>query len=204
MIRRNLSHALVLGLLLGASFARAADVPLVIAKSVEAVASRPAFVSHDDWFAVALDFTPVEKLRSELEKRIGKTLLHRGEAHLTLVTPPEWSILSQVLRMKDVEALAEKKKVHQQPFRVRCVKKVSATLAGAVEESWFVAVSAPELLEFRKDIWRLYMAKGGPSEDFKWRRWVPHITLGFTKRDLYDEDLVNKERADCAFALTLE
>lgn len=204
MTRRNLSAGLVLALFLGASVARATDVPLALAKSVEAVASRPAFVSHDDWFAVALDFAPLEKLRGQLEKRIGKPLLHRGEAHLTLVTPPEWGILSQVLRMKDVEALATKKKVHERPFTVRCVKKVSAKFAGATEESWFVAVSAPELLEFRKDLWRLYMAKGGSSEDFKWRRWVPHITLGFTKRDLYDEDLVNKEKADCAFALTLE
>lgn len=206
MIRRKLSRALAALVLSGLSAlpGHATPAPVVLDKAVEAIASRPAFISHEDWFAIPLVFAPVAKLRAELEKRTGKTLLHRGEAHLTLITPPEWAILSQVLRMKDVEALAAKKKVQERPFTVRCVKKVTATLAGATEESWFIAVSAPELLDFRKDVWRLYMVKGGPSDDFNWRRWAPHITVGFTKRDLYDEDLINKEKADCAYPVTLE
>ncbi len=169
--------------------------------AIESLDKRPHFKPHPDWVGVPLPFAPIEQLRLELEKQLGKKLQHRGEAHVTVITPPEWRVIGQVLKMSTLDRMVAETSANKAKISVKCLKKVSAQLAGRTEESWFIAVDAPELRDLRHRIWRRFLANGGSPDDFQWKRWAPHITLGFTARDLHDEDRVNKEKMACAFEL---
>lgn len=202
MKKRSLSFLIFIFL---TSFAHAESVTpsMDLSKEIEAVDKRPYFLSHPDWLAVPLPFTPIDQLRQKLEAHLKVKLQHRGEAHVTIITPPEWSILSQVLNMDELEKLVLKEKLMKSKLKVKCLKKVTATLKGRQEDSWFVAIDSPGMKDFRQEAWRLYVARGGSGDDFKWQRWAPHITVGFTARDLHDEDQVNKEKVDCAMDINL-
>lgn len=202
MKRRSLSF-LILLLILSCAHANSILQTIPLSKEIVAVDKRPDFVSHADWVAVPLQFASIDQLRQNLEKIIKAKLQNRGEAHITIITPPEWSILSQVLKMEDLERLALKERLMKNTFKVKCLKKVTASIKGRGEDSWFVALKSPGMKDFRQEVWRLYVARGGSPEDFKWQRWAPHITVGFTARDLHDEDQINKEKVGCAMEINL-
>ena len=170
-------------------------------KAMESLAGRPAYQSHSDWVGIPLPFAPVEELRLALEKQLGKKLQHRGEAQITVITPSEWRVISQVLKMNTLDKLVTELKASEAKIKVKCLKKVSVMLAGRSEESWVVSLEAPELYELRQKIWRRFLANGGISHEFPWKRWAPHVTVGFTAQDLHDEDRVSKDRSDCSFEL---
>jgi hypothetical protein len=170
-------------------------------KALESLEKRPYFKPEADWVGIPMPFGPVEKIREELENRIGKKLQHRGEAHITVITPPEFRILAQTLKMNTIDKIVAKEGSMKAPIKVLCLKKVTAVLGNKTEESWFISVDSPELREFRNQVWRRFVANGGLPGDFVWKRWAPHITVGFTSRDLHDEDRISKEKADCAYEL---
>lgn len=202
MIRKSLS-VLIFFLLLSIAHAETIIQSIPLSKEIEVVDKRPYFLSHPDWVAVPLPFAPIDQLRQNLEKSINIKLQHRGEAHITILTPPEWGILSQVLKMEDVEKLVLKERLMNSKFKVKCLKKVTATIKGRSEDSWFLAIDAVGLKDFRQEVWRLYVARGGTADDFKWQRWAPHINVGFTARDLHDEDQINKEKVGCLMEINL-
>ncbi len=170
-------------------------------KGLESLEKRPYFKPESDWVGIPMPYGPVEKIREELEKRIGKKLQHRGEAHITVITPPEFRILSQTLKMNTIDKIVAKEGSMKAPIKVLCLKKVTAVLGEKTEESWFISVESAELREFRNQVWRRFVANGGIPEDFAWKRWAPHITVGFTSRDLHDEDRISKEKAECTYEL---
>jgi hypothetical protein len=170
-------------------------------KALESLEKRPYFKPEADWVGIPMPFGPVEKIREELENRIGKKLQHRGEAHIAVITPPEFRILAQTLKMNTIDKIVAKEGSMKAPIKVLCLKKVTAVLGNKTEESWFISVDSPELREFRNQVWRRFVANGGLPGDFVWKRWAPHITVGFTSRDLHDEDRISKEKADCAYEL---
>jgi len=200
-MKKNLSVLLLT--LLPVLAVATSTVPEVLTLHPEVVSleKRQAFISHPDWLALPLAFGPLEKLRKDLEKKIGKPLQHQGEAHITIITPPEFSTLSSVFKMQEIEELMTKYKALRSPVELECVKKVTATVNKLTEESWFVAVRSKGLLEFRQEVWRNFVARGGDPESFRWQRWSPHITIGFTSRDLHDEDRVSKTDAPCVYTL---
>jgi hypothetical protein len=170
-------------------------------KALESLEKRPQFKSQADWVGIPMPHGPVEKIREELEKRIGKKLQHKGEAHITVITPAEIRILSQTIKMNTVEKIVVKESAMRASIKVLCLKKVTAVLSNKSEDSWFISATSPELLEFRKQVWRRFVTKGGIPEDFQWKRWSSHITVGFTSQELHDEDRISKEKAECSFEL---
>jgi len=186
--------------LLASSLAWSADT-IKISKSIESLDGRPYFQSHEDWLGLPLNFAPIEEVRKELEKKIGRTLNSKGEAHVTVITSPEWRTLGQYLKMDVLDGLVVKEKMMGAKIKVKCLKKITATVNGKVEESWFVSLEAPELKEYRNEVWRRYVAAGGLPEDFDWKRWHPHITVGFTAKEVHDEDKVTKEKSRCEIDL---
>ncbi len=192
---------LILFLFFFSSVSFAAETISADVANIESLDKRPYFKSHPDWVGIPMPYGPVEKIREEVEKRKGKKLQHRSEAHITVITPAEMRILSQTIKVNTVEKVVVKESAMKAPVKVLCLKKVTVVLGKATEESWFISVSSPELLEFRKQVWRRFVANGGLPDDFQWKRWSPHITVGFTSRDLHDEDRISKEKADCSYDL---
>jgi|GEM_PF-3971634 len=169
--------------------------------TIESLEKRPYFKPRPDWVGIPMPHGPIEKIREELEKRIGKKLLHQGEAHITVITPSEMRILSQTIKVNTVEKIVVKESAMKAKVKVLCLKKITAVLGSKSEESWFISMESDELREFRNQVWRRFVANGGIPDDFQWKRWSPHITLGYTSQDLHDEDRLSKEKTDCTYLL---
>lgn len=144
------------------------------------------------YIAQNLKYAPFEELRHQVENRLKIELKHRGEAHITVVTPPEWTVLSQKLTMAEVQSWAEQNVLHRASYRPVCVGRFRK----GHQSTYYVVVESPALLAFRERLKAQYLERGGQGE-FDPARFKPHITLGFTHRDLHEQDGAVKDATSC-------
>lgn len=171
---------------------------------------KPAtFVPHEgagfmSYLAMNLDKSAADKLRKNLEKKESLQLMNRGESHITVISPPEFKVLSRYLRIQDITRIAEEMKIEESPVKALCLGKSVVKLDSEPEATYYVVVSSVRLLEIREAIQKIYVSKGGNATDFKPDFFYPHITLGFTKRDLFYEDGIVKDVNSCFLNLKFE
>jgi len=122
------------------------------------------------------------------EEIAGGNLITRGEAHLTVLTPPEYMRMEGKLRKK---ILSEMKEAASKEGSIRpvCIGRGQTELNGKVEFTYYIVVEAKGIRAIR--------------EKYRLTDFYPHITLGFTKRDLHFEDGVRKDKATCVAELAL-
>ena len=77
--------------------------------------------------------------------------------------------------------------------------KGAKDLDGANEKTYFVVVKSDGLLELRTKIQKAFVAAGGSAADFLPENFYPHITLGYTKRDLHYEEGIRKDDSSCKY-----
>jgi hypothetical protein len=149
----------------------------------------------DTYLTMELPFAPVEKLLKELEKKIGKKLKTRKEAHITVVTPTEYfHKLSPIISMNKIENIAKNLKIQNSPFKVVCLGKAQVKK----DETYFLIIESEALLKIRSEITKEFIMNRGPTGLFRpIKDYFPHITIGFTKRDLHIEDGVIKNKDTC-------
>ena len=162
---------------------------------------RPAYAGNASKLPAAEAFTPVNRnfdqgsyiaipLKSEAfaatlvdaEAAAGSKLKNRVEAHMTVVTPPEMKLLAGPERAKflaQLNALDWTQKV----ITPVCLGRGFAVLGGQKESAYFIVVESPAVSDLR--------------EKFGLSHFRPHVTLGFSKRDLHFEDGVIKDRTSC-------
>jgi hypothetical protein len=117
------------------------------------------------------------------EEHAGTHLLTRKEAHLTVLTPPEYMRLEAKLREKILSEMKEA----AGDLKAVCIGRGEADLNGKKEYAYYVVVAAPALRAIR--------------EKYHLVDFYPHITLGFSKRDLHFEDGVRKDKSTCVAEL---
>lgn len=203
----------LLAALLGASCAgapaRRAEAPdtsaLALDPAIHDTAGRP-FVPHGgpgafgSYLAMDLPFAPVDRLRRTLERRLGAPLEHRGEAHVTVITPPEYDrFLRPHLRIEEIDRIALEAGIQGARFTVRCLGRGRA---GIVREgrpvtaaTYFLVIESEDLLAIRRAVARALAARGGAG--FEAERFEPHVTVGFSHRDLHESDGVSKGPESC-------
>lgn len=173
-------------------------------------ASGRPFISHREdkpfgsYLIMDIDYLPIQRLFEQVRNR-EKNLITRGEAHITVVTPPEFD---QILKpagvtMNEVEQIAQVSKIQQTPFEVVCLGMGKAKLDGTEQSTYYVVVRAPGLVRIREKIQKIFIKRGGNPADFKPEHFWPHITVGFTKRDLYESDGVLKDIKTCVSKIKL-
>ena len=139
-------------------------------------------------------YRPVRELRHELESFLDQELKHRGEAHITVITPPEYrDILSEFMTMEEIRHLAHAFNLQSSPFHIACLGRGTY----AELETYFLLVESPRLLQFRQKIQTIYEQRGGVVGGFVAEHYFPHITIGFTQRDLHESDGVRKDPRTC-------
>ncbi|KAI8908002.1 hypothetical protein EDD86DRAFT_208704 [Gorgonomyces haynaldii] len=155
-----------------------------------------------------LDFTLIAPVFQKLNASVG-TLQSRGEAHITVISPPEFNAtLSQFLTIDEVNQIAQKLNIQSTPFWPICIGQQSqvetATSAGKRTDligkrtSVFnILIDAPGLVSIRDAIYRAYLKKGGNPSNFNPRDFYPHITLGFENHDWFVQDSVYKTTSTC-------
>ena len=111
-----------------------------------AAASGPTYI------AMALPFAPTHAAKLELDARIEHTLLDRGEAHITLVSPPEFAVLSAYVTHSEMLDIAAEIGVQASEFAVVCVGR-GTKREGQIElQTFYLVVKDAALLRFRQAI----------------------------------------------------
>lgn len=153
------------------------------------------FIEHENWLGRNVDFSSIDSLRKQLEQHLGQSLKNRGEAHITIITPPEYDSLKKYLSIQQINALALAEKIQQTSYTPLCMGLGQKDNL----KTYYVVLQSPELLNMRKKIADAFYKKSGTKKDFDPERFYPHITLGFTDRDLHESDGVIKDSHSCRY-----
>lgn len=171
-------------------------------------AHAEAFIPHagdgpfDTYLAVNLPYPPARKLLREVEARFAVKLKSRGEAHITVITPIEYQRLAQTLDIDAINDLAAEH-IQRTAFEISCLGRATATLAGGPESTYFLVVHAPGLEQLRRRIRDEFVRVGGNPSAFDPGSYSPHVTLGFTSRDLHERDGTVKDESTCVAEVRL-
>jgi 2'-5' RNA ligase len=190
------------------SFVFASVLPMEDLDTAVQLPEKVAFVPHegkgnfDNWLAVNIAFAPIEELRKKIEAKLGKPLQHRSEAHITVISPIEWQALAPLISMRELNQTYGKR-LQKTKFRVLCLGKFGKAIEGQLQETYFVVVQSEQLLEIRQNILNRFVAKGGDRTQFDPLEYFPHITVGFTSKDLHLSDGALKDVRACTTNLRL-
>jgi hypothetical protein len=162
------------------------------------------FIENKSHLAMNINYAPVAQIRQNIESQIHYELKNRGEAHITVLTPIEYEILKDHLSMAEINSLVVREGIQKSSFKPLCVGRGRLQIDGKEEETYFIVVESQDLKNLREKIREAYVAKGGSVGDFKADIVYPHITLGYSKRDLHFEDGVIKDEHSCIADLKLK
>lgn len=141
------------------------------------------------------DFTPL--LRS-VENNFEVALQSRGEAHVTVITPLEYyDVLQDKVSLEEIDNIANNFGIQSSELELLCVGRGQKEIGGKIESTYFVVAQSQNLLNIRKEIQKLYEERGGEPSAFKADNYFPHVTLGFTLRDLHESDGILKDQRSC-------
>ncbi len=164
-----------------------------------------AFQSHeglgafDSYLVMNLPYSPMLDLFQQVTTAETRTLINRGEAHITVITPVEyWNALRpQGVSMSEINDIARTMDIQGSDFNILCLGRGSASINGVTEHTFYVVVESTDLMNLRREIEKLFVSKGGSLGKFDATKYYPHITLGFTSRDLFESDGVFKDSNSC-------
>lgn len=167
---------------------------------------KAEFIPHTEekpmkaYLAMNLPYPPYQTLFEQVQKAEGVTLQNRGEAHITVVTPIEYDkVLKRHLSIAEIHKIAEEAKIQDMEFTPVCIGRGEKEISGKLEKTYFVVVYSSALIDLRGKIEEAYVKNGGKPQDFVPEKFLPHVTLGFTARDLHYEDGVNKNKTSCVY-----
>lgn len=160
--------------------------------------------THPNYLVMATPYAPTRELFNELQARLGRKLLNRGESHVTVITPPEFAVLSKKLTIDEINTIAAEEVLQTSHLKAVCVGSGQAMIDGKPEETFYLVVESIELVHIRRLIAGAYTSKGGAAADFDPEHYYPHITLGFTKDDLHESQGVIKSEKSCRFPVLVK
>lgn len=168
--------------------------------------SSMPFVSHqgsgefDTALAMNVQYEPIKSVKRQIENRLGRRLKifkgwnPQGEAHVTTITPPEYSlVLRKHISAEKIDQIALEYQIQSSDLEVIGLGKGEAKVDGKSEQTYFVIVRSENLLKIRRAIHRAFVEAGGSTNAWNPEAFYPHITIGFTKRDLHEADGVIKD-----------
>lgn len=170
------------------------------------------FVLHNgtepmgSYLAMNLPFEPFEKLRLALEKKLGHKLKHRDEAHITVITPIEFdTVLKNKLSIDKINSFALLNHIQKAEPQFLCIGRgQKKNPDGKMLETFYVVVESQKLKEIRKKVAEEFIRAGGPEGEFPEDLFFPHVTLGFTERDLHYDDGIKKDQKSCFINLVAQ
>lgn len=166
---------------------------------------RP-FLAHANYLALDLPYEPYRQVFEQLQRRLlvddreaKKVLQSRGEAHVTVITPPEFSRLQSHMAINEIDEISRKMKIQDIRLEAVCLGEGKAEVNGRREFTYFVIIRSNDLLGIRREIEKTFRRKGGDRGQFHAERYYPHVTIGFTKTDLHESDGVIKSEQSCVW-----
>lgn len=177
---------------------------LVLIFTLTSCAHAAEFIRHSEdkpmqsYLAMNLSYDRYGRLLHVVEEHEHLHLKNRGEAHITVISPVEYdNVLKRHMNIEEINRIAEAAHIEQTPFQEVCIGRGQKVLQGEAEKTYFVVVKAPGLVRIREMVAAAFAAHGGHPQDFRPEIFFPHVTLGFTSRDLFFEDGVIKNESAC-------
>lgn len=152
------------------------------------VDKKPA--STKNYVSLDLEYTEYQETLKNLDTFLGTTLVNRGEAHITIITPPEFTILNSKVNGEIIHQ--EWGEWKRKSFQKLCLGEGMIKDKTKTLKTYYIVVEALDLLAFREYVKQKYQVDG-----FKAELFYPHITLGFTEKDLHFEQGVIKDKKSC-------
>lgn len=159
--------------------------------------------AFDNALAQNTPYEPLKELRAAIEKQSGQSLgffkgwAPEGEGHITVITPVEyWEVLRHFMTIEEVDAIALKNNIQKAKSKVLGIGEGRLVIDGKEEATYFIIVKSPALLNIRQAVYNEFVKRGGGKDDFAPKDFYPHITIGYTKRDLHIQDGVKKDMAN--------
>lgn len=145
---------------------------------------------YSTYFTLDLPFAPAKEVYSQLEK-LYPHLKNRGEAHITILTPVEFNCAFKKYGVTMEEIKEVIKKDFPGPFQDKILSLGSGSkqMNGNLEETFFLITEGLIFFKMREEIAKLLPKN---QTEFKPQKYAPHITIGFTKRDLHESDGIFK------------
>lgn len=168
--------------------------------SFESQVIMESFVQPESYLSQGFLFEPFSLVRSHVEKHESLTLTHRGEAHMTVVTPPEWKVLSTLISKTEANKIAASFGLTKAPFKVLCYGRFQKVIDGKKESTYYLVVESKIALEVRHQLAKLFVSRSKDVKTsglFRPDSFFPHITLGFTKQDFHEQDGAIKSEQSC-------
>jgi hypothetical protein len=158
---------------------------------------------ESNYISVGLPFSPAKSLKQEIERKTGRKLIDRGEAHITVVTPPEMDVLRQKLSKERIAELTGVDEIQDENFSIVCLGRGRITSSAKTLETYFIVVASRGLVERRTRLEQDFLAMGGAKTEFRAAYYFPHVTLGYTDRDLHESDGIIKDEKSCVAPLEI-
>lgn len=149
---------------------------------------KPASVKN--YVSLDLEYPEYQETLNRLDTFLSTKLQNRGEAHITVITPPEFKILSEKISPAIIHQEWQDWKAKS--FAKICLGEGSLKEKNKVLKTYYIVVNTPEILGFRTHIKSKYAV-----DNFNADLFYPHITLGFTEKDLHFEQGVVKDQKSC-------
>ncbi|KAL1934476.1 hypothetical protein VTP01DRAFT_6658 [Rhizomucor pusillus] len=168
------------------------EPPIAISNKIQNARPVP-FKPNDGWLGMNLDYKYVEPLAKELNSTSDVPLQTRGEAHITVVTPPEFNVLKEAgITLDELNAIALDMDIQSLSFVLICLGREKVTKDGKDYIVYQGIVDAPSLTNIRNAIFRRYASKGGNTALFDPQNYKPHFTIAYNVGDLFESDHVSK------------
>ncbi len=163
------------------------------------------FVSRSNALAMNIEYGPIVKLRADIKKALNlKADLNfltawepAGEAHITVITPPEATKLfaesEKYISKMRIDEIANENKIQQSDLKFLGIGSGKKQIDDCLEQTFYIIVASKNLLDIRRQIYKEFMLNGGSKDNFDPYGFYPHITIGYTARDLHESDGVIKD-----------
>jgi 2'-5' RNA ligase len=182
--------------------------------------SQLAFESHrgegrfDTALAMKVQYAPLKNFRQSLNTELNANLKFftlwapEGEAHVTVLTPLEYyDTLKKFISIERIEQIALDAGIQKSDLSLQGIGKGEVVINTKTEQTYFLIAHSENLLKIRNLIYQEYVQNGGPADSWNPNAFYPHITIGYTLRDLHIEDGVIKDAShslDPRFNMILE
>jgi 2'-5' RNA ligase len=132
-----------------------------------------------------VNFAPVNEIKRKIESATGLELIDRGEAHITVLTPPEHDAIKKVIpefSMDEINGYVSSfiQDIKWENMGVGTVK--GKNHKDIYSEVFFLVVRSEGLRSLRRMIARMYQI---PEDVFDPEIQDFHVTIGYTESDLH-------------------
>lgn len=152
--------------------------------------------------AMNIQYGPIKLIRDALSHSLKYQLNFftgwnkAGEAHVTVITPPEFdTIIGKFVSIDRIEQIALSNDIQSSDFTIQGIGRGQIKVNGKPEETYFIILHSENLLNIRRQVYQEYLNNGGPVEGWNPDHFYPHITVGYSLRDLHEADGVIKDAA---------